>query len=324
MTDTTASTDVPVIDFTPLLEDEVAGKHQVASEVYDALTQVGFMYVRNAGMPQRLRDRAFQSMANFFARPSEVKEALAWTTPEANRGYVGPGRQALDPKRPGDLKEAFDTGWELDSTEGERARVQVNRWPADAPEFRETILTFYRYALQSAHRVLSTMEAALALEPNTFVGTHQHHNHTLRLLHYPPISEHTPEPRQIRAGAHTDFGSVTLLFQDGLGGLEVRERQNRWISAPAFPDAILVNTGDCMERWTNDVFRSTAHRVAMPSATEATQSRHSIAFFCSPDPETEIQCLPNCLDEGGTEKYPPIRAKQHLVNRLDQTYGKVS
>ena len=314
---------VPLIDFSPLLQDEVEGKRKVASEVYEALSQVGFMYVANAGMPKPLRDRTFQEMANFFARPSDDKEALAWTTPEANRGYVGPGRQALDPKRPGDLKEAFDTGWELDPSEGERAQVQVNRWPLDASEFRETVLTFYRYALQAAHRVLSTMEAALALQANTFVGTHQHHNHTLRLLHYPPISEHSPEPRQIRAGAHTDFGSVTLLFQDGLGGLEVRERQNRWISAPAFPETILVNTGDCIERWTNDVFRSTAHRVAMPEGNEATQSRYSIAFFCSPDPETEIRCLPTCLDDGNEEKYSPILARQHLINRLDQTYGKV-
>ena len=123
------------------------------------------------------------------------------------------------------------------------------------------------------------MEAALNLTPGTFVGTHQHHNHTLRLLHYPPSRDLDVQPRQIRAGAHTDFGSITLLFQDGIDGLEVRKQQQGWMSAPSLPDTILVNTGDLMQRWTNDTFRSTAHRVVLPEGSGTERSRYSGCLF---------------------------------------------
>jgi isopenicillin N synthase-like dioxygenase len=321
---TDPSSALPVIDLAPVVADEITGKRAVARAVHAALHEVGFMYVTHAGLAQATRDRFFAAMAGFFARPAPEKEALAWTTPAANRGYVGPGRQALDPNRPGDLKEAFDTGWELDATEGERARQQINRWPEDDPAFRETVLTFYRAALEAAFRVLATLEAALDLTPGSFVGTHQHHNHTLRLLHYPPLASHPPEPLQIRAGAHTDFGTLTLLFQDGLGGLELRRRDGTWIAAPSRADAILVNTGDCMQRWTNDVFRSTAHRVTLPEGDSAQRSRYAAAFFCSPDPETEIRCLPSCQGPQRPPRYEPIRADQHLLNRLNETYGAVA
>lgn len=312
---------VPVIDFAPVVEDEIAGKRAVAKAVYAALHDIGFMYVRNAGIPAALRNRLFAAMADFFARPAADKQALAWTTSVANRGYVGPNRQTLDPNHPGDLKEALDTGWELDHTEGQRAREQVNRWPEDDPAFRETVLTFHRTALEAAHRILATLEAALNLRSGTLVNTHQHHNQTLRLLHYPPLTSLRPQPQQVRAGAHTDFGSITLLFQNGIGGLELRDRAGRWIAAPASPEAVLVNTGDLMQRWTNDQFRSTEHRVVLPEGADAARSRYSAAFFCGPDPETEIRCLPTCQSPKQPPRYAPIRAEQHLLDRLNETYG---
>lgn len=313
--------EVPMVDFAPFLEDDPAGQARVVAEVDHALREIGFMYVRNVGFPAALRDDMFAVMRRFFARDADDKQSLAWLSPESNRGYVGPEVQALDPRRPGDLKEAFDTGAELDASLGERARVQVNRWPEDDPGFRATTLAYYEESLRAARLILTAMERALELPPGTFTATHREHNNTLRLLHYPPLPATGAKHNQIRAGAHTDFGSITLLTQHGEGGLEVRNKQGEWLMAPAIKDAMIINTGDCMQRWTNDVFRSTGHRVALPAGADASTSRYSIAFFCSPDPQTSIECLPGCEGDGGRAKYPPITARQHLLDRLNATYG---
>ncbi len=313
--------EVPMVDFAPLLSGDPDGQAQVVAEVDHALREIGFMYVRNVGFPAALRDDTFAAMRRFFAHDDEYKQALAWLTPESNRGYVGPGVQALDPRRPGDLKEAFDTGAEPDASADDRPEVAANRWPEDDPAFRNTVLAYYEESVNAAKIILSAMEQALSLAPGTFVDTHGQYTSMLRLLHYPPLPADGPAKDQIRAGAHTDFGSITLLSQHGEGGLEVRNKQGEWLMAPAIKDAMIINTGDCMQRWTNDVFRSTGHRVALPAGADATTARYSIAFFCSPERNTSIECLPGCERADGSSKYPPITAGEHILKRLNETYG---
>ena len=144
-------------------------------------------------------------------------------------------------------------------------------------------------------------------------------SYTLRLLHYPPLKE-DPTPGQIRAGAHSDYGTLTLLFQDNVGGLEVKTAQGDWVSAPYIPGTVLINTGDLMERWSNDVFRSTKHRVALPEGAKASRHRYSMAFFCQPNPEANIVCLPTCQRVETPPKYPPVKAGEYLLSRLQATY----
>ncbi|WNN91902.1 2OG-Fe(II) oxygenase family protein [Gloeocapsopsis dulcis] len=137
-------------------------------------------------------------------------------------------------------------------------------------------------------------------------------------MHYPRL-EQPPKPGQVRAGAHSDYGSITLLFQDQVGGLEVQTRSSEWILAPAIPNTVVVNTGDLMQRWTNHVFCSTKHRVMIPTDERITRSRYSIAFFCHPNHDAEIACLPSCSIENPAI-YPPISAGDHLLRRLQATY----
>ncbi|MEI1373380.1 MAG: 2OG-Fe(II) oxygenase family protein [Nostoc sp.] len=128
-----------------------------------------------------------------------------------------------------------------------------------------------------------------------------------------------PKPGQVRAGEHSDYGSITLLFQDDVGGLEVQTASGEWIAAPTIPDTVIVNTGDLIQRWTNHVFCSTKHRVMIPSDNRVNQSRYSVAFFCHPNDHTEIACLESCQKEQ-SPIYPPILAREYLLSRLQATY----
>ncbi len=146
----------------------------------------------------------------------------------------------------------------------------------------------------------------------------QGHGSTVRLLHYPPLTQ-PPLEGQVRAGAHSDWGSITLLFQDETGGLEVCNAIGEWVSAPYIPEMVLVNTGDMIERWTNRRFRSTLHRVALPKKEAALRSRYSIACFFDPDLEAIIECLPSCQTPEQTALYPPISSGDYLRLKLQET-----
>ena len=142
----------------------------------------------------------------------------------------------------------------------------------------------------------------------------------MRLLHYPPLPEgYTPQDGENRAGAHTDYGSITLLFQDDAGGLEVRTRAGEWLAATPIPGTVVVNTGDLMHRWTNHVFCSTPHRVNVPPQAQH-RDRFSIAFFCHPNKDAEIACIDTCASADNPARYAPISAGDHLLQRLNATY----
>ncbi len=187
-----------------------------------------------------------------------------------------------------------------------------------SPASDPCILAFYEACSEVANRVLQAFALALQLPCDFFATRHDRQNHTLRLLHYPPLLQ-PPKLGQVRAGEHSDYGSITLLFQDEVGGLEVQTASGEWIAAPPIPGTVVVNTGDLMQRWTNHVFCSTKHRVMIPSDDRVKQSRYSVAFFCHPNDDTEIACLESCQSER-SPIYPPISAGDYLISRLQATY----
>ncbi|MEL7010640.1 MAG: 2OG-Fe(II) oxygenase family protein, partial [Cyanobacteria bacterium J06588_4] len=167
--------------------------------------------------------------------------------------------------------------------------------------------------------VSEAMAIALNLPESFFVERHNQNDHTLRLLHYPPV-KNKPKPEQIRAGEHSDYGSFTFLFQDAVGGLEVLNSAGEWIEAVPISETVVVNTGDLMQRWTNHVFCSTKHRVRIPADQKQEQSRYSIAYFCHPNHNVEISCLKTCQNNDRPPLYPPITAGDYLLSRLQATY----
>lgn len=313
--------DIPLIDFSPFLTDDQTGQQQVAAEIDRACREVGFLYLTHHGIPQAAIEQAFNQSKQFFALPLAEKQEIAWSSEVSNRGYIGIERERLDETQPGDLKEAFNMGREVAPAEAEAsgAELVLNRWPAGHDEFKATITGFFGLCAEAAARIFRAFAIALSMPDEFIVEKHATHNYTLRLLHYPPLAV-PPKPGQIRAGAHSDYGTLTLLFQDDVGGLEVLTRDGEWIAAPSVPGAVLINTGDLIERWSNDVFRSTKHRVGLPSAEKAMCDRYSIAFFCQPDAEAEIACLPTCQSDDNPPKYPPVKSGDYLLSRLQATY----
>ncbi|RFA24468.1 2OG-Fe(II) oxygenase [Alkalilimnicola ehrlichii] len=318
---TTVST-IPVIDFGPFLTGDTAARKAVAAAMRQASQDWGFFYLSNHGMPDELLVRSFQASRAFFALPEAHKRELAWQSASSNRGYVAVRRERLNPNKPGDLKEAFNVGREEDLSHIPAAErpYRENRWPSEQPQFRDTALALFEGCVTAANRVLEAFALALDLPQQFFVDSHDQQHHTLRLLRYPPLpAGFQPQNGESRAGSHTDYGSITLLFQDAVGGLEVRTRDGRWVQATPIPGTVVINTGDLMQRWTNHVFCSTPHRVAVPKE-HLTKDRYSIAFFCHPNDEAEIRCIESCSDAKNPPRYPPITAGQYLMERLNATY----
>jgi isopenicillin N synthase-like dioxygenase len=293
-----------VVDIAPF----VAGTAQagrVGDEVREALSEIGFMYVRGHGISPAIFQRALESSRYFFAQPGAIKSRFAYRQDdlEANFGFHGLEAERLDTSSAPDLKESF-------SMRNAPAVTQVERWPGE--EFRRTALALYEASLSASYRILRIMAAGLGLPPDFFTERHQGQNVTLRLLHY-PAGIPAASAAQLGAGAHTDYGSITLLHQDDVGGLEVRGGDGQWHPAPAVPGALLVNTGDLMQRWTNDRFRSTFHRVR---AIGGLADRYSIAFFVDPDTDVRVECIESCRSENWPSRYPTVTAGEHIQSRI--------
>lgn len=304
---------LPVIDLTPFNGGTAAEQAAAAGEIYQALTETGFLYVRNFGLSEADAQALFAKSKAFFELDDVSKREVAYRSTEENTGYVAVERERLDPDRPGDLKEAFN----LRDPKMPDCR---NLWPDQAmPDFRPALERAYETFVDVSHTLLRAFAMALDLPRDYFVQRHAARNQTMRLLRYPRTPQNQVQPEQIGAGAHTDYGAITLLLQDDMGGLEAMMRDGRWVEVTPIPGTAVINVGDLMQRWTNDVFRSTPHRVR-PTSGHSDRARQSIVFFSYPDYDTEITVIPSCVKPGSNAHYGPISARGYLQERLDGTY----
>jgi isopenicillin N synthase-like dioxygenase len=310
---------IPVIDIAPLLASTPAQARAVAAELGRACREVGFFYISGHGIPPELRARVFDTSRAFFSSPSSIKEAAAFSGPSGNRGYIKLGGEALDPTKPSDIKEAFNIGLELPPDDPELmagARFRApNLWP-DLTGFRETMLEYFNRVWRLGCDLHRGFALDLGLEPGFFESRLDRPIATLRLLHYPPVTGAVSEG-QLGAGIHTDYGNVTLLATDAVGGLMVQERSGRWLDAPVIPNTFVCNIGDCLMRWSNDVYVSTPHKVVSPPGAD----RYSVAFFLDPNPDAIVDCLPGCVGPDRPAKYGPITGGDFLLSRLAPTYA---
>ena len=309
---------IPIVDLAALVANRPGALVGVAAEIGRACRDRGFFYVVNHGVAERLVAEVFAASAKFFASPLAEKEELSITRSRNNRGYVAFEAENLDPNRPGDAKEAYNIGRELRPDDPDLlAGVPfhaLNFWPSQ-PGFRATMLDYFAAQMELCGRLHRCFAADLGLDPAFFARSIDRPLAVLRLLHYPPHPGQF-DGSQYGAGPHTDYGNVTTLAQDDAGGLEVRARDGSWIDATPIPGAFVCNIGDCLMRWSNDTYVSTPHRVVNRSGRE----RHSVAFFCDPNADARVECLPTCTDAGRPARYPPTTGAAYLKERLDATY----
>jgi isopenicillin N synthase-like dioxygenase len=191
-----------------------------------------------------------------------------------------------------------------------------NQWPEDLPLWRERLLAYFADVEALARRLMNGVALSLDLPWGYFDPYLAEHVSSLRLLHYPPHPSADPA-REVGCGAHTDWGAITVLAQDSVGGLEIQLPDGEWIAARPVPGAFIVNIGDMMQRWTNDLYVSTPHRVLNRSARD----RYSAAFFFDPSYETRVECLPTCSGAERPARYAPITSGEHLAAMYRKTYG---
>lgn len=311
---------LPMIDVSGLRSPSVAARLAVARQMREACLDKGFFYIRQHGVSERLQRRVFEDARRFFALPQAAKDVITKKKSFANRGYEPFRGQTLEPGAPPDLKEGFYLGAEhaMDDPRVIARKFQhgPNQWP-ELPGFRATMDEYYAVMLDLERVLWRGLALSLDLEEGYFDRFCHEPITTLRLLHY-PTQPANPLPNEKGCGAHTDFGGITLLLQDDVGGLQVWDEAHGWIHAPPLPGTYVVNLGDMVARWTNDRYRSTLHRVVNVSGRE----RYSVPFFFNGHPDYVVSCLAGCLPAGQSPKYSPTSVSGHLEEMFHLTYGR--
>uniref|UniRef100_A0A8C2EPP2 Si:dkey-10o6.2 n=1 Tax=Cyprinus carpio TaxID=7962 RepID=A0A8C2EPP2_CYPCA len=309
--------EIPVVDFnvyelgkTNVSDDSL---EKLSDELRKAFSEVGFVYLKNTGINQDEVEKVMGVSKKFFFLPENIKKPFSRGnfSCDVNHGWVSLEKESLNPRRPGDLKEAFNTT---------SLRADIN-WPSEGvDDFRDVHVSFYLRCKELSLRVLRVMALGLNLEAEVFLSAHKHigsdvNGTTLRTLYYPPVNSTCVKENQLRCGEHSDYGSITLVFQSSEGGLQVLNRAGEFISAPSIPGTVLINIADLMQRWTSDIYVSAVHRVLLPPAGDSS-TRQSLVFFVQPDDEAVISCC------DGSDKYPPVKSVDYLLSRFKESYGK--
>lgn len=317
---------IPVIDLAPALGGSpgAEGRAAVARQIHEACVGTGFFLVANHGIAADLVAAQFAWSRRFFDLPLAERLALHMVHSPTRAGYEPVGGQTLDSDTPPDLKESFYVNNELPDTHpyvqsGVRG-YGGNLWPV-LPGFKAQMLAYYAQVEALARDLVQLLALSLELEEHALDRFFGCPMGTLRLIKYPPHPA-AAEANQLGAGAHTDWGGLTLLAQDDIGGLEVQNAAGEWIDAPPVPGTFVINLGDLVQRWTNNIYRSNLHRVL--NNRTAGRDRYSIPFFFTPDHEARIECLPSCTDADHPAQFVPCTAGEHMQEMFRRSYGDLA
>ncbi|KAI0842569.1 thymine dioxygenase [Hypoxylon sp. FL0890] len=335
---------IPVLDFSAWSTGSINDKKHIARELTDACRRVGFVYIVNHGVPSTLLEEAFGWSKKLFALPKETKMLAPHPPgPSVHRGYSWPGLEKVsqdiikdgdeakeaENRKISDYKESYEIG-------SEDLDLQPNVWLPEyvLPGFRDFMMEFYWTCFGAAKELLRALAIGIGLEDEDFfLRFHSGENNQLRLLHYPPVeAEKLSSNAVARMPAHSDWGTITMLFQDDCGGLQVEHpnEQGHFIDATPIKNALVMNVGDLLMRWSNDFLKSTLHRVTLPPIQDkpqvdgklTTKPRYSIPYFVSPDPKAIIECLSVCMDENHPVKYEPVVQEEYRRMRARGQYAE--
>lgn len=323
-TDLTAATPdfdrIPVIDIGALFSTDRAQKLTVAHAIGDACRNVGFFYVTHHGVDNTLADDVFRVSEAFYALPENIKQRYAVDKLGRHRGYVPIGGLAADAHDATayDLQEGYEVSLELPETDPDYVTGNImygpNVWPDSPADFRPVVYRYFEAIRRMGHTLFKGFALALDLPEDYFEDKIDKPMAQLRVLHYPPQSG-AIDPRHIGVGAHTDYECFTIL-KASAPGLQVQNSHGQWIEAPPIDNAFVINIGDVMARWTNDIFKSTVHRVINSTG----KKRFSLPFFFGANYNTVVECLPTCHSTERPSKYPPVTAGQWTVSNITAAY----
>lgn len=318
----TAFEEIPMIDISALVDG--TDPEGVARKIGKACEEIGFFYVKNHGIAQSLIDQMYKATKEFFDLPLESKQRLNVANSGLTlRGYIPPYAENADPKNTRDFKEAFDYGVDEEEVS---PFFGPNLMPEELPDFKKACDSYHDAMMGLARKLVSAFAISLDLPADYFEEKQRHPITIQRLLHYPP-QELTASKDEIGIGAHTDYGFLTILNQDAVGGLQVRNSEGEWISAPPVEGAFVINIGDLVQTMTNGRYSSTVHRVVNTSGKE----RYSIPFFIDLDFHASVEPVPTCADKGHTsvpftcgpykygrfvDVYPHLKGAEHDLSKV--------
>jgi isopenicillin N synthase-like dioxygenase len=323
----TASEFVPIIDIAPYLKGTAEGKRQVADAVGRACREVGFYIITGHAVEPQLLDKAETTARAFFDLPIAEKMKIHVGDTPGGVGYAAMGDVSLALTRgiigPHDLNESFQIA-KIDRddspyfhTEAAKGLMPQNQWPAALPVMQPQLSEYYLRMGQLARDLMRISALALDLPETYFDAKISRHVSRLNLRMYPQQKQQ-PLPGQVRAGAHTDYGTVTILRPgDTAGGLQVADAGGNWHDVPAIPDSFVINIGDLLSRWTNDTWRSTLHRVTNPQQGTGNR-RLSLIFFHHAAYDTIVDCLPSCQSESRPPRYEPVSVAEYYILKRTQ------
>lgn len=305
---------IPVVDLADFINGDERSKANFVEQLGNAYEEVGFVAVKNHGIPDKLIADLYEYVQQFFSLPAEQKLKYEIAGLAGQRGYTSFGREHAKGSEAPDLKEFFQYGQVVEDNDPIKEEYPQNVKLKEVENFDGTLLAAYKNFEKSGRSLLRAIAIYLGLNEFYFDGHIHNGNSILRCIHYPPI---TNEPKSaIRAEQHEDINLITLLVGSSADGLQILTKQNEWVGVTSLPEQIVVNVGDMLQRLTNNKFRSTTHRVVNPARELWHTSRFSMPFFLHPKAEMSLACLENCIDETHPKAYVDATAGEYLDERL--------
>jgi isopenicillin N synthase-like dioxygenase len=305
---------IPVVDLAEFVNGDSESKSAFVQKLGRAYEDVGFVAVKNHGVPDALIAHIYEYVQQFFSLPLEKKLSYEIPGLAGQRGYTSFGREHAKGSEAPDLKEFFQYGQNVEDGDPIKSEYPENVKVKEVEGFNETLYQAYKNFEKSGSFMLQAIALYLGLDEHYFDNYIHNGNSILRCIHYPPI---TQEPKSaIRAEQHEDINLITLLVGASADGLEILTKQNEWVGVTSLPEQIVVNVGDMLQRLTNNKLRSTTHRVVNPKREHWHTSRFSMPFFLHPRSSMSLACLESCIDENHPKAYPDATAGEYLDERL--------
>ena len=312
--------EIPIIDISPLLGpfDGPKSVRSTAKKIRNACKNVGFFYVKNHQIPQDHLDDVVLVMQEFFNLPEEEKLKIHISKSDAFRGYTPLGKELTNAKY--DWHECVDFGLDIEPNQAEviagNQLMGPNQWPDSQPNFRKVLEKHWDLMIILGRAITEGLAISLGLSKNYFAPYMSKSHSYMRISNYPPYKNNQEENIGDGIGAHIDYGFLTILLQNNIGGLEVKNFNNEWIKAPIIPGTFLINIGHMIQRWTNDYYRATIHRVISPK----NKTRCSIPFFFEPNFDTVVAPIEKFCSADNLPRYKPIHFGDYLERTFKTSY----